>query len=670
MKIWFTSHYNWEWVVMESLADITSAMNESNIDQQTTLEKCERFRNLPSSILSIEKVKPSYALFRLDLVDYQGHLGTNPKNETSTNPTHSETMPLKVRTRSDVFGFLDPKDSLVRMAKLLNVEHCLPDTLLLDWNCLGKWIAQPSEERNKALAEIRTMLAGGPKLLKAPLGSGGFGLYFVYSVHDIEEIVKCHKQKADESDGFMRSLSETFYGFDADCVLAWSLQEIHSTVRVASPLFVQQQRGQLQQDQVASTSISPSTGTGTTGGAQGCDDLRRRCQVRAYVALVGGALYLCSSYEVRLPAWDMDLDATLAQEYAAFAESESVPPSVSVSVSVSVLEGKGEGEGEEIRLDAGPSADADAEASQTSLRVPEPVPVPVLVPVPVPVPVSEQQGQQGQQWTSPIENEYVGGGRGRPYNERRNKARTERYVLSELPELADADVAVTRCMTEFFTALKPVVVQRMLQTGGTGAGAGAGADKRKQEKGQSSGVTSSLASPHGGGGVESHVFDAKALIASFQNTALAGTTNTTSAGAGVGTDPVASHSASGLSLREGAPHDVDVAIVGVDLVLDLDTAGRNASTTCHSSGYSRFVAKIVEINNNPAMPSNAQGDAAKHMSARYRAHLVRFVGGVCSLSMQHAIGGAAAGCGSNCGLDRLGSLAEGDTSRQQLFVIL
>lgn len=33
--------------------------------------------------------------------------------------------------------------------------------------------------------ELRTiivnMLSSGPKLLKAPLGSGGFGLYFVYS---------------------------------------------------------------------------------------------------------------------------------------------------------------------------------------------------------------------------------------------------------------------------------------------------------------------------------------------------------------------------------------------------------------------------------------------------------------------------------------------------------
>ena len=73
----------------------------------------------------------------------------------------------------------------------------------------------------------------------------------------------------------------------------------------------------------------------------------------------------------------------------------------------------------------------------------------------------------------------------------------------------------------------------------------------------------------------------------------------------------------------------EVAIVGVDLVL---TENKNVSGDCV------FAAHVVEINNNPAMPASE----GKHMSARYRAHLVGFVGAVLRLALRQG-GGDAGG---------------------------
>lgn len=157
-KVHYTTHHNWSWVVSEALLKL------SGHTHGTALVHCDRFRDLPSS-QSKAKVKPSYALFRLDIV-----WNSSEENELSWG---------EVRTRSDIFGFLDPKDSLTRVAQLLNATNCMPATVLIPWNWLGT-AKCAGEEVVDMRHNIVNMLSTGPKLLKAPLGSGGFGLYFVY----------------------------------------------------------------------------------------------------------------------------------------------------------------------------------------------------------------------------------------------------------------------------------------------------------------------------------------------------------------------------------------------------------------------------------------------------------------------------------------------------------
>lgn len=114
-EIHYTTHHNWSWVVKHALEKLIKIEGQPNA---TKLCFCERFRELPSTQSEQSKEKPLYALFRLDLTWNIG-----PKL-------------TKVRTKSDIFGFLDPKDSLTRMAQLSGAINCMPSTLLIPWNWL------------------------------------------------------------------------------------------------------------------------------------------------------------------------------------------------------------------------------------------------------------------------------------------------------------------------------------------------------------------------------------------------------------------------------------------------------------------------------------------------------------------------------------------------------
>lgn len=153
-SVHYTTHYNWAWVVTDAM----SLLQKQLAVQDVILH--ERFRDMPSCKAAKSKIKPTYALFRLDT--------TNSNDEITQ----------MVRTRSDIFGFLDPKDSLVRICQLMSVTEFMPETILIPWN----WTRDISSDDELA-TKIRLSLNAGPKLLKAPLGSGGFGLYFVYSLH-------------------------------------------------------------------------------------------------------------------------------------------------------------------------------------------------------------------------------------------------------------------------------------------------------------------------------------------------------------------------------------------------------------------------------------------------------------------------------------------------------
>jgi hypothetical protein len=152
-SVHYTAHYNWAWVVSGAVDTLRAEIHADEVECH------DRFRDLPSCKAAVGKVKATYALFRLDIAN-SGQMVTH-----------------MVRTRSDMFGFLDPKDSLARICQLMNATHFMPGSILIPWN----WTNGGPED--PLAVQIRASLKVGPKLLKAPLGSGGFGLYFVYSVH-------------------------------------------------------------------------------------------------------------------------------------------------------------------------------------------------------------------------------------------------------------------------------------------------------------------------------------------------------------------------------------------------------------------------------------------------------------------------------------------------------
>lgn len=104
-------------------------------------------------------------------------------------------------------------------------------------------------------------------LLKAALGAGGFGLYFVETMEDALSVIKAHAARAAKFEGFMEQLIVT-HGKVPD----WSLQRLISPVR--------------------------ST-------VKGC-----KTQIRAYVVKRGKNIYLYNRFEVRLPSWNDDASET------------------------------------------------------------------------------------------------------------------------------------------------------------------------------------------------------------------------------------------------------------------------------------------------------------------------------------------------------------------------
>ena len=152
LLLWHLYILQLTWVVEEAVNNIRSDLKLENVSL------CDKFRDLPSVQASEVKLRPTYSLFRLDYACSRA------------------TGLSLVRTRSDIFGFLDPKDSLCRICQLLSVTKFMPETLLIPWN----WSISSID--TDLYSQIVENLRHGPKLLKAPLGSGGFGLYFVHSV--------------------------------------------------------------------------------------------------------------------------------------------------------------------------------------------------------------------------------------------------------------------------------------------------------------------------------------------------------------------------------------------------------------------------------------------------------------------------------------------------------
>ena len=160
------------------------------------------------------------------------------------------------------------------------------------------------------------------------------------------------------------------------------------------------------------------------------------------------------------------------------------------------------------------------------------------------------------EWSDPVERQCVGVGRARPYNEGRDKKRTQRLLISEIAELvnANASTAVEDCVLRCFKGLKIEI------------------DRRRKEES----------------------LDHESPL----NETLIGATKVCKK---------------------------SIAVLGVDLVLCEKSDGDGFQD------QKQLEAFIVEVNNNPAMPS-----IEKHnMSEKYKQHLISLTAAIIELGLMH-----------------------------------
>ena len=236
-RVSYTSHHCWSWVVTEAVKKRSS-----------DAVKVPRWRELPSvTSEEVAAVKASgvspYALFRVEEEIQNGEIDG-------------------VWCTSTVFDAFDAKDALYMRAP----AGVMPDTLLLP--CDATSSHPPGTDR---LIDAFLSKHGGRVLLKAALGSGGNGIYFVSSSADVLAVLRGHAAAANEVDGFHEKLRALYEGR----VPLWSLQERLQPVLV--------------------------------GGG-------RKSQVRMYCVFLKRArlCYLYRDAEVRLPQWNDGEEAVVA----------------------------------------------------------------------------------------------------------------------------------------------------------------------------------------------------------------------------------------------------------------------------------------------------------------------------------------------------------------------
>jgi hypothetical protein len=195
---------------------------------------------------------------------------------------------------------------------------------------------------------------------------------------------------------------------------------------------------------------------------------------------------------------------------------------------------------------------------------------------------------KGPEWSDSVERLCVGSGRARPYNEGRDKKRTRRMLLSEIDELrqAGAGQAVRSCVQGFFAGITALIAERR---------------KRKEE------CLRDVSS------AESAVMGALEKDGSVIGPRIVGRSV-----AVLGVDLVISEKSSSSSSGSS------------DSIGSSSSSGGGSSSSGSSSGNG-LDAYIVEVNNNPAMPS-----PTKHsMSEQYRQHLVDLAAAIIGLGLSH-----------------------------------
>jgi hypothetical protein len=237
----YTVHHNWEWVVDEALASWANGAASTGGGDVVKLGKCARSRDLPSQrhIPRQKGAPPQYALFRVE-----------------TAQSSSSSVSSAVWATSSAFVTVDPKDALFAALESNGAAELMPATTLIAWDV----------EKEDDIPELPMQ----PILLKGACGSGGFGLYFVYSKTDALSVIKFHANKARSEPSFVEKLEKRSNGK----MPMWSLQSIVPAKKVFGD---------------------------------------RRCQIRAYVVYCNGQLFLYNGYEVRVPSWgDQTMDALIA----------------------------------------------------------------------------------------------------------------------------------------------------------------------------------------------------------------------------------------------------------------------------------------------------------------------------------------------------------------------
>ncbi|CAM9326964.1 unnamed protein product, partial [Ectocarpus fasciculatus] len=154
---------------------------------------------------------------------------------------------------SQALEFLDPKDALYMCLNKRGHASLMPPTILLPWDF-------SSVEQLGELPECLMPSTSNVCMLKAALGSGGYGLYFVDTIEDVLGIAKNHAAKATQVPNFVSNLKR-----DYEEVPSWSLQYLVPSMRVSDG---------------------------------------RKCQFRSYVVVSGKMMYFYRTIEARIVCWE------------------------------------------------------------------------------------------------------------------------------------------------------------------------------------------------------------------------------------------------------------------------------------------------------------------------------------------------------------------------------
>ena len=416
-QIDYTAHHNWSWVLNTAINQLCNDRSVGLI----TAHLCNSCKELPSqsSQKKLEKVK--YALFRVEVTEDSSRLLNN--NTCPRGPR------VSVWATSLAFAFLDPKDALYRELLLQNAGYLMPKTSLLSWDI-------------DSLDEIGE-LPSSPALLKASLGSGGFGLYFVSNCVDVLSIIRAHSARARSFDGFLDSLRRD-HGGDVPC---WSLQSLVNSYRVLGvsnnvPPKSSKEWNTAQAANISIDNILSNDNDRISLISDSEINLRKkRCQIRVYVVFCGGHLYMYNTFEARMPSWDVDLDEVLT------------PPSKMISNKNSSEFGTSD-----PLINAADQTETSRTKSysgqkESNHRIQENE-----------ILLDDTTSEKKILSVEEFEEYCCSTSGARPYNKNRNKSVTERFIFDELDDLVytDAKHAVGNCVRDAMNALKVPILKQTL----------------------------------------------------------------------------------------------------------------------------------------------------------------------------------------------------------------